>query len=368
MIRARSAKASKLVATFAALTLVGCLQPARQRAEKDETIGRASNAGLEIRVTDGLAAVREFDAEHVRLWQSAPLVEFTMARQQPGTVEVELHNSLPGSSLTRRSGARVAITEVERPLPTRVRYAIEWRQAGEVELHCRPPSIATQPFRFALMSDVQEAIDDVQDIFSMINEEQGVEFLLGAGDLTQRGSHTELRRFERELEELDVPYYTTLGNHELGSDPPPFQDRMGRASFSFEYRGARFTLLDSASATIDPLVLSNLDEWLDAARDQVHMVAMHIPPIDPIGVRNGSFASRNEANDLLARLLRGGVDLTLYGHIHSYYRFSNGGIAARISGGGGAIPERFDGIGRHFLAIDVDPIEQTFESKVVRVD
>ena len=65
---------------------------------------------------------------------------------------------------------------------------------------------------------------------------------------------------------------------------------------------------------------------------------MHIPPVDPIGVRNGSFANRNEAAKLLTRLARGGVDLTLYGHIHSYYAFENAGIPAHISGGGGAIP------------------------------
>jgi hypothetical protein len=47
--------------------------------------------------------------------------------------------------------------------------------------------------------------------------------------------------------------------------------------------------------------------------------------------------------------------LTLYGHIHTYHPFSNGGIPAYISGGGGAIPERLDGIGRHFMVVDVNP-------------
>jgi hypothetical protein len=37
---------------------------------------------------------------------------------------------------------------------------------------------------------------------------------------------------------------------------------------------------------------------------------MHIPPLDPTGVRNGAFASRSEAAKLLARLAEGGVDLS----------------------------------------------------------
>ncbi len=352
----------------AAMLLASCLHPARERAEKDETIGRASTAGVSVEVVDGLAAIRELEDDSLRLWQSAPSIEVAVQRDAPGGFVLEVHNAMPEANLDVSSEGVVRVVDVERIMPTRVRFSLSWNEPGRATLKIGAPSAEVQPFRFALMSDVQEAIGEVQDIFSKVNATEGVEFLLGAGDLTRRGTNSQLARFERELEQLVVPYYTTLGNHELGEEPPPYQDRFGRASFSFEYRGARFTMLDSASATIDPLVLSRLDDWLAESEDQFHIVAMHIPPIDPIGVRNGSFASRNEANSLLSQMLRGGVDLTLYGHIHSYYRFSNGGIPARISGGGGAIPERFDGVGRHFLTIDVDPEEQSFESSVVHVD
>ena len=130
----------------------------------------------------------------------------------------------------------------------------------------------------------------------------------------------------------------------------------------------QFTFLDSGSATIDPLVYDWLDGWLAEGQSRVHAVIMHIPPIDPIGVRNGSFADRNEAAKLLVKLVGGHVDLTLYRHIHSYYPFSNAGIPAYISGGGGAIPERFDGIGRHYLTIDVDPARGVLQTAIVRID
>ena len=95
---------------------------------------------------------------------------------------------------------------------------------------------------------------------------------------------------------------------------------------------------------------------------------MHIPPLDPIGLRNGGFASRLEANNLVARLAAADVEVTVYGHVHSYYAFSNAGIPAYITGGGGAIPERLDGIGRHFLTVDIDPDSQLFQVGIVRVD
>jgi hypothetical protein len=127
-------------------------------------------------------------------------------------------------------------------------------------------------------------------------------------------------------------------------------------------------MIDSASATIDPIVYDQLDGWLAEGKDKAHLVIMHIAPIDPVGTRNGSFASRAEADKLLSLLAGGGVDMTIYGHIHSFYAFANAGIPAYISGGGGAIPERLDGIARHFLTIDVGNDGALGEPSIVRID
>jgi predicted phosphodiesterase len=350
------------------LCAVGCVRPAEERALRDELVGTRDADGASIRVHDGLAVVRDLDADSATLWQSAPSIDVDVDKSGSGAFSLTVLNAPPGAEARVLSGGAVDVTR-EQLSETRFRFQLDFQQGGPVTLRIDDPeSDAVEPFRIALMSDVQEAIDRVSDLYQRMNQDPDIEFLLGAGDLTERGTKQQLARFEAELQALHVPYYTTLGNHELGQSPPPYQDTFSRANFSFEYRGARFTLLDSASATIDPIVYGWLDGWLKAGGDRFHVVAMHVPPIDPVGVRNGSFASRNEADRLLARLLDGGVDLTLYGHLHSYFRFRNGGIDARISGGGGAIPERFDHIGRHFLTIDIDPVRQTFESRVVQID
>jgi hypothetical protein len=95
---------------------------------------------------------------------------------------------------------------------------------------------------------------------------------------------------------------------------------------------------------------------------------MHIAPVEPSGLRNGCFSSRAESDKVLARMARNAVTAAFYGHVHSYYSFEHAGIPAFISGGGGAVPERFDGIGRHFLVVHVDPAARAFESRIVRVD
>ena len=360
--------------------LGGCLAPAAERVERDRAVGAEQSAALGVSVAEGLAVVRSLEspggssdaATRLLLWASAPSLEISLsapegAREQ--RVELEIDNAMPDGVL-ESLGAGVVVEEELSPVaPTHRRWRLSVAAGATGRLSLAATDASSEgSFRFALLSDIQEAIDEVGDIWARMNAEPGLRFLLGAGDLTRRGSAQELRRFQRELDALTIPYYTTLGNHELGESPPPWHEHFGRGNFHFDFRGVSFSMVDSASATIDPMVYEWLDGWMQAAGERTHVVAMHVPPVDPIGVRNGSFGSRNEAAKLLGRLAAGGVDLTLYGHIHSFYEFDNAGIEAYISGGGGAIPERFDGIGRHFMVIDIDPRDGVRSARTVRVD
>lgn len=334
------------------LLILSCVHVAEPRAERDATVGHAEG----IDVDDGLATIRSIDNEIIHLWANAPALQISVR----GSHTLRIENVLPDAALFE-NGSPIA---VERPRPTELVARV-----GAGRYTVRSPDFGdTSPYRFAMYADVQDAIENVQDIYARMNAEPRVRFAILAGDLTQQGRVEELERFQRELRTLKFPVFATLGNHELGQSNTLFHDYFGRGSSSFEFRSVRFTLLDSASATVDPIVYGWLDDWLARGRDQLHIVAMHIAPIEPSGPRSGSFASRNEANKLLEKLAAGRVDLTLYGHVHSYYAFSNAGIPAHIAGGGGAIPERMDGIGRHFLVIDVDPIAQTQVTGLVRVD
>src|SRR5690606_29364862 len=118
-------------------------------------------------------------------------------RGAAGRFELEVHNAMPDANVELLGGVPLRVREVERSLPTRVRFSFEWDEPGRAYLRIRASSTEVQPFRFALMSDVQEAIGEVQDIFLKVNATERVEFLLGAGDLTRQGSNSQLARFER---------------------------------------------------------------------------------------------------------------------------------------------------------------------------
>jgi predicted phosphodiesterase len=370
--QARIAALTMMFGTLLGAPWVACVDVAEERAHRDETVGKGAFGGTTLEVVDGLAAIQKLELEGASLWAKAPSIEIKVTRSEGVPLDwiLTVENALPDAVLEARTDSGAVVPE---SLSSEIRTEKRWRltlPGGVTTLLVRPAGgEPVTPWRFALLSDVQEAIDRVQDIYARMNADPSISFVVSAGDLTSQGTIEQLDRFQRELRSLQVPFFPTLGNHELGTeDGAAYQRRFGRASFRFVHGGMQFTFLDSASATIDPVVLGWLDRWLAEGQKRTHAVLMHIPPIDPFGTRNGSFASRNEASKLLARLAEGGVDITLYGHIHSYYAFSNAGIPAYISGGGGSIPERFDGIGRHYLTVDVDPMRGIAQTGVVRID
>jgi predicted phosphodiesterase len=362
-----------LIVGLGTLVLAGCLNVAEERAEQDLRVGHASREGNRVDVEDGLAAVRRFEPGRLELWANAPTlrVQLSVGDPAPAEWEVRVRNVMPDAVLTAEdaNGTELVSTATDAAFTTERRVTLPVTPGTVVSIHVAAPDAdQPTPFTFIDFADVQTAIDRVQDIFQKMNAESAARFVVMCGDVTQNGRVDQLERFQAEQGGLRLPIFTTLGNHELGDSDVPFHDFFGRGSESFAFHGAHFTLLDSGSATLDPMVYGWLDGWLANAKGNAHFVFMHIPPIEPIGIRDGAFSSRAEADKLIVRLARGRVTGTFYGHVHSYYAFDNAGIPAFISGGGGAIPERFDGIGRHFLVVDVDPDQRAMSSRVVRVD
>lgn len=365
-VRAHGTRAIALGAGLSLALAAGCLRKGEERALSDLEVGVVAADAVTVAVDDGLAHVREVEAgaagNRVTLWGSAPAFTLTLAAAPGEPWEITVLNCMPDAELVALDGAQVDIAAVGGgPRPTVRRWQVTLRGApsdtAEARLRVAPPDAdGIEPgasWRFAVMGDIQRALGEVDDVFERINQDPGVRFVASTGDLVQSGDNEEYALLERKLEVLDVPYFSTIGNHELFASFERWRVRFGRFNVHFRFKGAAFSLIDSGNASVDPLVQDWLDEWLESADDDVHFFFTHYPLLDPIGVRAGSFRSSQEAHKLLERLAEERVDVTFYGHIHSYYAFANAGIPAYISGGGGAIPERWDGVGRHFLTVDV---------------
>lgn len=337
-------------AALVALMLAGCLRPGEERALSDQEVGAAEAAGVTVAVRDRLAAIRTLAPGQLELWLSAPVVEVTVevTAAAAGPWRVTIGNALPDAELRDADGAAVGAL-VASPLPTRLVRDVVLTEGRHTWRVAPPPE--TGRLRYAAMADIQTGLPTVDEVFAAIALAEP-RFVVCMGDLTERAELSEYAQLEAQLEVLPVPFYTTLGNHELWADPGRYNQRFGRSSYQFVYRDVAFTFVDSGDAALDPVVEDELDGWLAAARDRAHVFLTHFPPIDPVGLRDGAFRSRRDAQRLVGKLADGAVDLALYGHIHTYAAFEHAGIPAFVSGGGGARPERWDGIGRHFLIVE----------------
>ena len=335
------------------VALAACIRPADERAAAELTIGQAVAADSSVRIEGGLAAIRELADARLELWSQAPVltIELDVGSTAGATWTITVRNALSDSTLTADG-----ITFVRDPdMPPTVAVFHVPLVPGLHTLRLAPPDADThEPFRVAAMADIQTALPDVDDVFAQINALPDARFVVAMGDITERSELWEYDLFDRQLTTLRIPFYTTLGNHELWADPARFFDRYGRASFSFTFKGVTFTFADSGDGGVDPLVESWLVDWLGAAREGTSIFLTHFPPIDPVGPRYGGFRSADDGRRLLSRFVEANVDLTLYGHIHTYIEFENAGIPAYISGGGGAQPMKWDGIDRHFLVVEAD--------------
>ena len=354
---------------LAALAIVACVRPADDRARLDDEVGVGQAGGARIETGDGLAHLRSLEDGTVALWAQAPAFSIDLDIGGGGTSvwTFEVENCMPDAEIVADAPATVSVLESERP--TMCRFEVDASSTPATRIRVGPADSAdAERFQFAVMGDIQTALDRVDDVFDVLNADTSLRFIVMTGDIVDASVTDDYDLWLDKITQSRVPVFSTIGNHELDGEPELWHDLFGLYSIHFEFKGLAYTFVDSGNASLDPIVYQRLDRWLDRAADQIHIFGTHYPPLDPVGSRHGEFRSRREASKLLSRLAQGRVDATFYGHIHSFYTYTNAGIPAYISGGGGAFPERLDGIGRHFLKVDADPSRGTLEVSVVRVD
>lgn len=353
--------------SFLFLATMACTRPGEDRARAELLVGVASAGDVDVEVAGGLAAIRDLSDHRLELWSGAPAIDvrIELGPSASGPWTLVLRNILPDAIVT--IGDTSYLRAPGDP-PTTGTFTVALI-AGINDVRVGPPDAAfAEPFRIVAMADIQTALPEVDEVFAEINSIEDARFVVGMGDITDQGEIAEYELFDRQYQTLRIPFYTTLGNHELWGDPQDYFDRFGRASFQFLFKEVAFTYADSGDGGIDPLVETWLDDYFDAARDRTHVFLTHMPPIDPVGIRYAGFRSAQDGRRLISRLVEADIDLALYGHIHTLVEYEDAGIPSYISGGGGAQPLLWDGIDRHFLIIDIDADTGVRSVDVHRVD
>ncbi len=351
------------------LLAAGCAQEPTDYSELDLSVGYGSVAGAKIAVSGGLGAIQDLRSGYIELWLQSPAVTVTLGLAGSAVEDwrIVLRNAVagmahlnPGAVNTSTASQSGTAYTVDINATAGSTYALDFSTAD---------STTADTFSFAVLSDIQDAIGDVGDIYNVINSDNSLRFVVSAGDLTHDGTTGQMSRFRDTLSLLNIPFYATPGNHDTYDGQYAYwRTIFGRASFTFRYKGATFIFADSSGATVEERVYVWLRGWVPASASDVQFFISHYPAIDPCGARNGGFSSRNEAYKLIAILGGGDVEAIFNGHIHSYYHFDTAGIDTYISGGGGGHPELYDGIGRHYLKVTVDAGSGSYSVSRVDVD
>ena len=350
------------------LTLARCTEPASDRSARDEQVGHAVSQAFTFEAEDGLLHVLAVEPAALTARATATAFHASLTRTAPGldSVRLTLTNLHPDVRLTAAAGVLLDDGVVD---PSR-HLARTWTvnfPAGADTVELQSAGLPAEDFTFLAFGDIQNGIDRFGDVVEAVNREEGVDFILMLGDLSQRAEPEQFDRVDEAFARIRWPLFLTPGNHDVFAKRH-YQDRYGRASYSMLHRGARFTSVDSGSGGLDARTWEWLETWMRGGAGQLHVAFSHIPAIEPLGIRAGQWNSPREARKFVGLGLEYGLDQLLFGHIHSHDAYSLGGIPTQISGGCGAIEERLDGIDRHYLRLRALPSRGTLRVEVVRIE
>lgn len=106
--------------------------------------------------------------------------------------------------------------------------------------------------RFAFISDTQRQYDDTRDAIDYINGLDGIDFVLHGGDFTDFGATFEFEWMYHEINRLDVPYLTVIGNHDfLGTGEHTYQHIFGPYNYSVNIGHLHLLALNTSSREQD---------------------------------------------------------------------------------------------------------------------
>jgi len=141
--------------------------------------------------------------------------------------------------------------------------------------------------RFVVTGDTQEWYDETVKFYKTVNSIPGVDFVIVAGDVTEFGTLKEMQWLAEKLANLNVPYVSVIGNHDLTSRGRDAFIRMyGELNYSFVYGGVKFICHDTNSREYQ--FNGNVPDipWLKKElqhEDGVssYVAISHVPPISP---------------------------------------------------------------------------------------
>lgn len=224
---------------------------------------------------------------------------------------------------------------------------------------------------FVILGDNRNGYQTFSQIIDQINSISPA-FTIDNGDLVFGGEPNKYRLFYETVSKLQVPLYTTLGNHDIREKGREiYTELFGPDHYSFDYKDNHFAFVDSSRGWTEKRSIPEeqyqwLEQDLAKAQGKRIFVVTHIPPTDPraktepnqypnmteaqktgpikeemsklSGTSNldHAFPDKEEAKRFESLMTQYKVNTVFLSHIHAYYSFIKDDVRYIISGGAGA--------------------------------
>ena len=181
--------------------------------------------------------------------------------------------------------------------------------------------VNSQSLKFAQVSDVHflengsnttykmtgESPRLLDDAVKQINEQADIDFVMFTGDLIDKSFEKELKAFLPHLQDLNAPWYFSFGNHDrcVGGylTTPVYLDMVRNANENFKFKKAYYSfspkknykviVLDdiitdeiTSNGNIDTEQMKWLKKELDSSKNDVVLIYMHVPVVEPFASPN----------------------------------------------------------------------------------
>jgi predicted phosphodiesterase len=216
---------------------------------------------------------------------------------------------------------------------------------------------------FYVFGDSQGYQGGLEQIVAIANKYRP-DFVFHCGDLTPFGQGNQYTDVLNALDGLNVPFYTTPGNHDtrLGGGAR-YIEHFGSPNYSFNIGSAHFTAFNTSAADISEEDFVWLENDLTGSNADWKFVFTHIPPFDPRPGENHTLLNVTTSTRLISLFNNSGVNTVFAGHIHMYNQTIWNGVRYVISGGAGAnlVAEPDQGGIYHFVNITLNGSKLTIE-------
>lgn len=194
-------------------------------------------------------------------------------------------------------------------------------------------------FNFAVFADVQIRSENKNLLtrFKSDLSSKSIQFFVVLGDLTEDGTQDEFTQVKADLDQVGIPYYITIGNHDLfqadnGGGWAGWKSTFGAATYSVTIGGVvRFIFLDTSSGEIG----SKQFDWLNSQLSTsvpFTFVGSHYPIYDGITPSMWRLSSVEERYKIMGILAKKNVYAYVGGHVHGYREAQVGNVLQFIVG------------------------------------